>query len=324
MSADLYTWFLALCALAVAGAIGWATIWQLKRPISSPEAKLSKRRMLVSAVSLGILLVMSGITQVIIGHQVSHGNAGDALAVGLLAIVINIFPRLIAFCGCAYCISTYPFVKAFFAKLSIVAIIIGIFIGFIPMLLIFVNLYALTILLAFIIWLLSFLNLLGIKPGDSLASAIHGLATKASSHAGGGDGDSSGTTTITIHGGSRTGCGVVLAISLWGDRGGREWPPSQAPAEIGCEVYKDLCSDAASVPPSVYCLVATGSGAGTVWRLCPAAEAHVTILINNAPISAPVILQPGDRISLLPAGSTDVAAAFARIIAKTRLLAETH
>lgn len=186
MSADLYTWLPALYALAAVGAIGCATNWQLKRPVSSPEAKLAKRRLFIAAVSLGILLVMDVIIPVIIKQLLFLWDGYEIIdsITAFSHVYVNDKPYFISFCGCAYCISTYRFVKASFITLCIVVLgycyvrFYGCYgggccyggykcwrcehdYGF---------LYDVTIPSAFVVWLLAFLYLLRTKTRVSLSA----------------------------------------------------------------------------------------------------------------------------------------------------------
>lgn len=327
----------ALLAFAATGAIGWATIWQLQNPVSSPEARLAKRRMLVAAVSIGIILVMSAITPLFIADQITHGDSANPLAVGAQAIVLNALPRFLAMCGCVYCVFTYRFVREFFARFWIV-IIIGLFIGAIPALIIeaflVVLLITLCIALTFVIWLLSFLYLLRTKRGEKKKEKVVKKEEKVVKKE-----DKVVKKEDKVkkeivpppppppqpprRRRKRSDHNNVVALSLWGNRGGKEWLPSQAPVNVGRDVYQNLVSEADSVPSSVYVLTASGEGDTATWHLHPTAGAHVSILINGAPLSSSTQLQPGNRISLLPAGTTDPAKAFASVIVKMRILIET-
>ncbi len=336
MNAALQT----LLAFAATGAIAWATIWQLKNPISSPKARLAKRRMLVAAISIGIILVMSGITRLFLMDQITSGDPDDALAVGAQAIVLNL-PRLLAMCGCVYCVFTYHFVREFFARFWIV-IIIGLFIGAIPALIIgaFLGILFITLCIAltFVIWLLSFLYLLRTKEEEKEDKGNRGDKGEKGEKGDKGDRGDRGEKgdkgdkgekgdkgdEIPPHRWRRSERNGVVALSLWGNRGGKEWLPSQAPINVGHDVYKNLVSDADLVPSSVYVLMAPGECDNATWYLHPTAGSHVSLLINGAPLSSSTQLQPGDRISLLPDGTTDSAKAFARVIVKTRILIETH
>ncbi len=114
---------------------------------------------------------------------------------------------------------------------------------------------------------------------------------------------------------------IVTALVLQGDIGRVEFAPTVASIAVGRETYSRIHSQGNRADARQFILRTREDG--SVWRLIPVNNSVTTVLVNGAPLDGMLVLHAGDKISLLAAGETDYAKAFAEVSVLKRKLVRT-
>ena len=114
---------------------------------------------------------------------------------------------------------------------------------------------------------------------------------------------------------------IVTALVLQGDIGRVEFAPTVTSIAVGRETYSLIHSQGSRADARQFILRAREDG--SVWRLIPVNNPVTTVQVNGAPLNGMIVLHAGDKISLLAAGETDYAKAFAEVLVLNRKLVRT-
>jgi len=289
--------------LAFAGALAWATAKQHKITAHVPDEGAVKKRMLMSAIAI-VLPIIALLLLWLSFRSAAHGFCAYIYHLScMLGTAISL-----------YTIYTYPFIKQTIENKK--HLVVGSVVILVLLALILLSGGFLLFLVTLAIWLHSILYLrkshwIDFLPTLAPSTAPHAPAKPAASSA-------SAPSTPQIPASPSSG-NHVASLVLCGNKGYQEWRPSQSPIQMGCNIYKTLSSDAAAVPAAAYELKCVSSD-GRMWHLYPLGCPSITIFVNNAPVSTPVSIQAGARISLLPSGKSFPSEAIAPLMVKQRLV----
>lgn len=114
---------------------------------------------------------------------------------------------------------------------------------------------------------------------------------------------------------------TVIGLVLQGDIGKVEYAPTTASIAVGRETYIRIHSQGSRADARQFILRTREDG--SVWRLIPVNNPVTSVLVNGARLNGMVVLHAGDKISLLAAGETDTAKAFAEVSVLKRTLMQT-
>lgn len=114
---------------------------------------------------------------------------------------------------------------------------------------------------------------------------------------------------------------TVIGLVLQGDIGKVEYAPTTASIAVGRETYIRIHSQGSRADARQFILRTREDG--SVWRLIPVNNPVTSVLVNGAPLNGMIVLHAGDKISLLAAGETDTAKAFAEVSVLKRTFMRT-